>query len=244
MAQRTNWFIKMAIKTFTYQGFEELFVEAANLNEAAAKIEAVGAVTELRHQPIFTAEEMEMAKTLAKVDGIKEGYEQAKKDFEEEKLKSADTDKARTLELIEKINFEISVLNFRGQTAKQKFMEKIGQLALGIAKKVCGSISDQVIEKEISAIINESVGKLDTIKGVKIYLNQQNALNLNDKFTQGTVNVDENMQLGEFRIEWQNGFAERDVKKLWKTIEEICGRHSSLEENETKQEIKQETNNN
>ena len=100
---------------------------------------------------------------------------------------------------------------------------------------------DQAIEAGISAIIKESIGKLGTADKINIYLNPKNSNALNGKFTGATVSVDEKLELGDFRLEWHNGFAERDVKNLWETVGEICSRHSFLEENNlTEQQTKGE----
>lgn len=222
----------MNVRSFTYQGFESGSHDVAANTQ---KLELKPIVQEqevIAPRPMFTTEDMELAKTLAREEGIREGAEAAKKQFEQEKLTADAQSKAAAEQAITGINLQLQALLAESQANKQKFSDRMGQLALSIAQKVCGDVSAKIVEEQIANIIKESLEKIDSKDEVKIFVNNENVQHLNDKFTGAAVNGDQKMQAGDFRIEWKNGFAERDIKKLWKSIGEICSRHSSLEENE------------
>jgi len=217
----------MNVRSFTYEGFE-LGKAPIEVLEMPKHVPIAAPAP----RPMFTTEEIELAKTLAREEGTREGYEKAKAEFDEKQTGIEAVEKAASEQLAQNISLQLTVLADESRTSKQKFSERMGQLALEIARKVSGDVEDSVVEAGISAIIKESVGKLDADDRINIYLSAKNSESLNDKFTGATVSVDEKMESGDFRIEWNNGYAERDVKKLWKAISEICSRHSSLEENE------------
>ncbi len=222
----------MNVKSFTYQGFESDVLSQVQTYEAP-KLAPVPAPAP---RPMFTTEEIELAKTLAREEGMREGYDKAKNELDEKLAGVEAAEKAALDKLVENIGVQLTVMAQESTNNKHKFSERLGQLALSIARKVSGDVADKAIEAGIAEIIKESVGKLDSNDKINVYLSAKNSTALNDKFTGAAVSVDDKMEAGDFRIEWQNGFAERDVKKLWESISEICGRHSSLEEEETKQE--------
>ena len=227
----------MNVRSYNYEGFD--FAAKAIESFDAPKAAHIP-IQAPAPRPMFTTEDVELAKSLAREEGIREGQEHAKKQYEEEKNSSEAQIALTSAQALEKINAKLAELSEESESSRARFSERVGQLALAIAQKVCGDVSTEIIEKQISVIINESVARLDGADKIKIHLNAKNAAHLNNKFTIGEVVEDEKMQLGDFRIEWQNGFAQRDVKKLWQSISEICSRQSSLEENEP-EELQEQT---
>lgn len=224
----------MNVKTFTYQGFDSELPTMQAFDAPSAVLAPVAAPAP---RPMFTTEDMELAKTLAREEGAREAYEKAKKEFDDKQASAEAAEQQIIGQLLQNINIQMQVMIDEAKNSKQKFSDRLAQLALSIAEKVSGDVvADKTVEAGIAVIIKESIGKLDQDEKINIYLNAKNAAALNDKFTPHAVIVDENLQPGDFRVEWNNGYAERDVKKLWKSISEICSRHSSLEENETEEQ--------
>jgi flagellar biosynthesis/type III secretory pathway protein FliH len=229
----------MNIKAFTYEifgDFEDVaFTENApkkSLGEVAPEVKAEVAPEVIA--PTFSQEEVEMAKNLAREEGIRQGYEEARIKFEEDK-KAND---AKATELLDKLNFQIAGLAKQNEQKKKNTTDEIAKIAFSIAKTVCGKMPNQYIEEEIRSIINQSLEKFDRGEKVKIWLNPKNAADLNDKFTHAELNSDEGLELGDFRIEWNNGFAERNMKKLWEEVEATISRHSSFDEEQFNEETK------
>lgn len=222
----------MNIRAFTYEAlgdFEAVgFVESAprkSNKEVVAEEVKVEEIPEIV-VPTFSQEELDLAKSLAREEGLRQGYDEAKAKFEEDK-KASDT---KTSELLDKLNFQIATLAKQSEQKKKTTTDEIAKIAFSIAKSVCSKVPNQYIEEEIHSIINQSLDKFDRGEKVKIWLNPKNAADLNDKFTHAELNSDEGLELGDFRIEWTNGFAERNMKKLWEEVEATIGRHSVFDE--------------
>lgn len=225
----------MNIRAFTYEalgGFEEVgFVESAPKKSAKDIVPEEVRIEEVPEiiVPTFSQEDIDLAKSLALEEGIRQGYDEAKARFEADKKEA----EIKTSELLEKLNFQIAALAKNSEQNKKNTTDEIAKIAFAIAKSVCSKVPNQYIEEEIHSIINQSLDKFDRGEKVKIWLNPKNAADLNDKFTHAELNSDESLELGDFRIEWSNGFAQRSIKKLWEEVETVINRHSSFDE-ETK----------
>ncbi len=224
----------MNIRAFTYEHFES-FTDAdfgESLHEMREAV-ATGKIIppemkpeippETQPEPSFTQQELEIAKSLAREEGIREGLEQAKKKYEEEKLANDN----KTNEVLDKLNLLIASMIDSVEQRKQKTTEQIARISFAIAKSVCGRLPEDVVQAEIQSVIDESLKKFDRKEPIKIWLNPKNVADLNDKFTQAEVNGDEVLEPGDFRIEWNNGFAHRSLKKLWNEVEATISRHST-----------------
>jgi flagellar biosynthesis/type III secretory pathway protein FliH len=58
-----------------------------------------------------------------------------------------------------------------------------------------------------------------------LFLAPKNFEELKQKFTHLDVEIDETIELGDFKITWQNGYLEKDTAKIWQQIEGLFDNH-------------------
>ena len=218
-----------SVKNFTYQGFDDFNV--APIVAVVIPQPEIAEFTAPVSQPIFTVEDMELAKTLARDEGVQMGRKEAEKDFAAGVTAAEVEEEVRIADLLEKINIQLMELNLKSAVSNEKLINETSEVAISIAKKVCGKITLGMLESDVGVLIEELKDKLGDNEIVNIFLHPENFAELNSKFTNASLNMDEKIAVGDFRVEWKNGFAEKNLVNLWKTIEEVCSRHSAVEEN-------------
>ena len=236
---------QMNIRQFTYEIFDGVASKAniagsyiADSMLSKTKQEATNIQPELVEQappvPTFSAEELELAKVLAKEEGINAGYEQAKKQFEEQRAEK----ETKLAEVINGLASEISRINTEMETRRDLLTREMADLALSLARQICDNLPVDTLSTQLESLIKESLATLEGGQKIKITLNPRNAAELNNKFTGAELKTEEGMALGDFRIEWQNGYLERDTKKLWGNMESLLSKHfakNETTENNTQQ---------
>ncbi len=238
----------MNIKQFTYEIFDGV-ANTANIAgsyiaesfKSKSRQDATGTQTEEVIEqappaaPTFSAEELEVAKGLAREEGITQGYEQAKKQFEEKQVEK----ETKISELLAGLGAEISRIGAEIESRKEVLTRDLADLAVSLARQICNNLPEETIKSQMESLIKESLATLDDGQKVKITLSPNNAQELNGKFTGAELKTDESLANGDFRIEWQNGYLERDTKKLWSNMEGILSKHfannKTIENNNTEQ---------
>ena len=228
----------MNIRQFTYEIFDGV-ANTANIagsyitesfkskKQEATNIQPEQALEQAPPQaPTFSAEELEVARNLAREEGISQGYDQAKKQFEERQA-AADT---RLGELVNNLGAEIQRISGEVETRKNLLSRDFADLALSLAKQICENLPEATLTVQLESLIKESLATLDEGQKIKITVNPKNAAELNGKFTGVELKTAEELAPGDFRIEWQNGYLERDTKKLWGNMEQILSKHFATTE--------------
>lgn len=117
----------------------------------------------------------------------------------------------------------------RHQALLKTQCEELSQLVMVMARKVAGDAMNAVPHAAVESMIAECLGML--VRQPKIILTLhpdiqpliaerlQRALDQVDAQCELMLNADDSMQLGEGKLEWQDGMAERNLTRLWSQIE-------------------------
>jgi len=214
------------IKPFFYEVLDG-FASAGGIISAKLPKEVVAEEKEQEQElapplaPTFSLEELEIAKNLAHEEGISKGYADAKAAFEREQEEK----NTKLSELTAKLLEQVALMNEQIRQRQSLLSKEFADMAISAAKIVCNNIDESTYSGQLEGYIKQSLEQASDAGNIKIFLNPKNATELNDKFTGMAVNANEEIAIGDFRIEWQNGYSERDTSKIWEGLEQIMTKH-------------------
>lgn len=221
----------MHIKKYTYEGFDfdEALADAApvvNDNKPKeitpeAKPESV---KEVAPPAIYTEEQMQKAKELAKNEGINLGQEQARAQFLDSEAKKMES----LLAIANKIEQKVAQIASETEQKILGLTENLLPLAVAAAKKANPN--------NLEEFIAEYLKKLSSKEKIQIFVSPQNADMLIGKFANTDVMADENLHNADFKIMWNGGYAERNLQEIWQEIENIL-RNETKTNNNKREEV-------
>jgi len=219
------------IKPFFYEvldGFASASgIISGNANNDKAPATLVGVNKEEEQEPApppaptFSAEELEVAKNLAHEEGITKGYADAKAAFEREQEEK----NTKLNELTSKLLEQVAIMNEQIKQRQSLLTKEFADMAISAAKTICKNLDESVYSEQLEGYVKQALEQASDASNIKIFLNPKNAAELNDKFTGMAVNAKEEIAIGDFRIEWQNGYSERDTGKIWEGLEQVMAKH-------------------
>ena len=178
--------------------------------------------------PSFSEQELEAARAEAYVEGLAKGKEEAQttidyaKNAREEVLALAVNSLAGSLE---------QALE-RRKEEQAKTQADMAKLALMMAQKIAGNAMEDMPLAAIQPMVEDCLNMLGSEERVKISLHPdlvemlQEKLALSPSSSKQIVDVVGNPELavGDCRIEWHGGKAERNTAALWKEMEAVIAR--------------------
>lgn len=255
----------MNIKQFTYEIFDSLTHGGSKAGSFVTDLKSkrqdannIQPGTDEQAPPqaqTFSADEVELAKNLAREEGISQGYAQAKKQAEEQNAEK----ETKIASVVAALATEIERVNNKIDERKSLLTAEFSDIAVSLAKQICNNLPSDAMLTQTQSLIKEALDSLDDSQRIKITLSPKNAAELNGKFTGVELKPLAEIAEGDFRIEWQNGYLERDTQKLWDNMQAVLSKHfakthtgekietvSQVEavketKPEIKEEIKQET---
>lgn len=210
----------MQVKKFIYEyldiGEAGILASGNNDNRPVLEADLVPDVPFVDNtpKPVYTEEEMQLGKNLSKDEGIRMGQELAKSQFLDSEAKKTE----ELMALVQKLEAQIAETTAETQGKVSGLVEKLKIVALAAAKKVTGAEGNAEL---LEGYIGEQLKKLSSKGEMKIIVNPASADLLAGKFKAAQVTADENVTAGDFRIEWDGGFAERNADAIWKEVEDI-----------------------
>lgn len=196
-------------------------VTEQNPQSPEGEIASEAPVVEEPAAPSFSEEEMEMAKKLAKEEGLREGEQagiQKAKAEQDEKVAKELADVSR---ILQSLNGEIAKIEVQISEAAQKFEQESIALAFAVAKKASNvNLSEQSVQ-EIEEQVRQHLEKVTTTEKPKLIVHPGVADFLSDKLTSCEVVKDGELQVDDFKLDWSAGFAEKKIDSLWKEIAQI-----------------------
>lgn len=195
-------------------------VPEASLNAAVAEVAqdvAAEPVAEEIIAPSFSEEEMELAKKLAKEEGIREGIAQANEQFD----KAATEAQTKANDLLGKINSQLPLLAKSLSENYENIQKASINLAHRISKKTLGEKQAEAIAEEIETEIRDALKKISDKDGLKLVVNSELFEQFEGKFNDIELAADEAILPTDFKIEWQNGFAQKKTDVIWEEIDQI-----------------------
>lgn len=228
-----------AIQPFAFQTFSDRTVNLDRLKEPTAPAvqaeEPASAPIEenvLPPEPVFTAAELETAQKKGHDAGFNEGFTLAQNQARTEAVEREESIRA----LLARIAEETAALPARYQSFLEQSSQKIGTLALAIARQVAGDALKQDPSAEIMRMATELLAaELGTAR-VVITVSNQVVVELRRRLeawqeTQDSpleivLTGDAAMEAGDCRIDWGEGVAERSADSIWKEMTRLVSASS------------------
>lgn len=193
----------------------ESTAEVKNAQKLAEKI-----AEEVKPSFNFSEEELEALKKKVFAEGKLIGAEEVRQ--EQEKAKAAET--VRIEELLQKMNAAIAGESVKAQVRNDEIATKLVVLAFAAAKKAVGELG-AAGEAKIENYISQALKNITPDHEAKILLNAQTAEKLQKRLEGkefgAKVVVDDSIMPNDFKIVWNNGYAERKLDELWKEIGQV-----------------------
>lgn len=178
--------------------------------------------------PGFTEEEMQAARDAAFEEGHQKGLEEGRKSAWDEAMLSVEKQQADTLEKIASLLKEMEP--FCQKVSAQAF-ETAVEFAFAVCKKILPALNKRDGLNEIRALLEQNFRFLKEEPKISIRLNPALADPIKQYIAQivikesypGKIAVirDENIALGDCRIEWKNGGLERNTQDILNQTEEL-----------------------
>lgn len=168
----------------------------------------------------------------ARKEGYDEGYKEASAAIEAQHDKETEKREEAIKSLLEVIANRITLAAEEQIAYRDSKQKVLGQLAVAVARKVAGDAVKSDPQIEVEAILKECMPLVVNEARLTIVVSEKlrDALKLKlDSLRQllpgftGDLVVEANADMGEAdcRVEWKNGYAERDTEKLWNEIQTI-----------------------
>lgn len=218
---------KLHHKPFVFKDFSEKAPLRQNNAQHPAEQTQPEPIPQEPVAPSFSEEELQAARREAEEIGRKKGYQDAKREWDEVTL----AHEAQLITLLESLTARLN-----GEIAGQEKLRNsqradLANIVLMIARKLVGNAVDNQPISTIEPMIKECLLMLTGEAKLAITVN----LELKEPLTkylaamqrEGQVIdiiADEHMHIGDCRIQWPGGKAERSQEALWKEMEQIVMR--------------------
>lgn len=212
-------------KPFVFQEFSDAAPAAAQ--KTAEQRVAMPVEPQEPVAPSFSEEELQAAQKEAEVIGRRKGYEDAKREWDEKTL----AHETQLIALLEGLTAQMDAELATQEKQRQNQRADMANIVLMIARKLVANALDSQPIGSVEPMINDCLamlageGKLTIL--VSAELQQPLVEWLGRVHRQGQVIevvADPQMQVGDCRIEWPGGKAERSQDALWKEMEKIVER--------------------
>ena len=240
-AKRTNWFTNQmtAVKKFMFETvFEDTAPPDPDVPPVAEETEEEEAEPE-EIVPTFSEEDLEAAR--------KEGFQSGKEEGLNASLDSIERQVSATLG-----NMETEVTRLIDEQVKsnQELTHLALSVAVSIARKMLPEMASRNALAEIERVLEEVLPRLIDEPRITIRIHgdvesevksRLETLISNTGFTgQVVVSADNGLEIGDCRLEWSCGGAERNTAALWQEIDSIVARNFDQELVSQAQEVDQE----
>jgi flagellar assembly protein FliH len=212
-------------------------VEPKQIDAAPAEMEALPppaeeavAVEEAEPVPTFSEEELEQARAEAFAAGREEGLRDAMGQAER-----------RVADALDMIGIRLAHLMDGLEAANRAATASAVAVAAGIARKLLPELARHGAAEEVVAVVGEAMERVIEEPRIVVRVDAENHPVLEERLAklaeikgyEGRLLVvaEASLALGDCRIEWSNGGAERDMAALWNEIDRVIERN--LTEGET-----------
>ena len=195
--------------------------------------------------PTFSEEELKKTKD----EGYRQGYSEGKEAGRNE----ANTKQAElaqhTSKMVQQLCSEVSAMGERHQAAFRQQCSEVSKLVIAAARQVAGEAMDKAPIAAIETMINQCLHVMIEEPRVTLHVHPDLAESAEKEIKQRLkqagydgaiiIETDENIALGDGRIDWRNGSAERSQDKIWHEIERIIQQFQFGEVSKQPESIKQ-----
>jgi flagellar assembly protein FliH len=178
--------------------------------------------------PAITEKDLAAARSEAQAAGYREGYAAAQGKFNKEAAAREDAIKS----LLEIIANRITIAAETHATSMKEREDLMARLTLAAARKVAGEAIKREPFAAVQSLLHETLNLVADESQVTVVVSSALAAGLKQRIDMlkpmlggfsGELKVEEDPHLldQDCRVEWGNGFAERNTDALWKEIEGI-----------------------
>lgn len=211
-------------KPFVFQDFSETLPMRQS---SKAEAEPAPVQPEEPAPPSFSEEELSAAQREAEAIGRQKGYEDAKREWDEQAMAR----EVQLLTLLENLTARLDVELAGQEQLRTSQRADMANIVLMIARKLVGSAMESQPLGAIEPIVNECLTMLageaklaiEVCTDLKAPLEKYVAT-LQRQGQALEIIADAQMQAGDCRIQWPGGKAERNQEALWQEMEKIVMR--------------------
>ena len=214
--------------------FDTIFDE---LDPILPEIEDISHATEADNEEQLAAEiEDTPPKTYSETDiaaARKEGFDEGKKLGANEIL---NTNEKILIDTLDAIANDIAIIQLEQKEVNQEISVNAARLAFAIVSKFFPKLNEQTAIDEINSVVTTVLGRLLGDLDIIIKVNPSISSELSDKLGSQShqnsnekklsVISEEKIDVGDCKIEWLNGSAERNLNTLIEEIDEIILQNS------------------
>ena len=171
---------------------------------------------------------LQTVKMEAEKQAYKNGYDAAKAEISVE----TKTQEEAIKNILETLSNRITLAAEDNKKQLDSQQEKLTQISLAIAKKVAGDALKNEPYNNIKMVVKECLGLIIDEPKIVIGVSAQFAVGLKQRVDNlrislqgfnGDIIIEENPNIADYdaRVEWKNGFAERNTDAIWKEIEQV-----------------------
>lgn len=224
--QQNFHYKEFKLKDFSAPEPEKTFVPAH-----FPKIEEAASAEMIEPQPqTFSEEEIESARTIAFEEGRQQGRKEAEAALDTSSLQQQQVVTALLSDVLSRLDEEMSAAH----AAREQQRKEVGTLVLLLAKKLAGNALTAQPLGAVEPMINDCLGmltgetKLSIAVAPALVEPMQHYVASHRREGQALeVVADASLQIGDCRIQWPGGKAERNHEAIWRDIETIITRTMS-----------------
>ncbi len=237
----------MQIQPFNFAGLHDF------RKPAEPKIEEVEEVSEEKPEeaappppPTFSEEQLEAAKKEVRDQAYQEGVQAGLQQAENEQVK-----RARSIEhMLDDTVRKAAQLQADYERVLESQVNELGRFILAIARKVAGDAlkddSATMVEAMVQGLLPVVMDQPRLVLHVHEDIAEEIACRVSEKLEKAgyegdfDVRPDANLPASDAKLEWGNGFGERDTEKMWHEIEAVLAHMDMRELLAKANEIEQE----
>ncbi|MBI5163513.1 MAG: flagellar assembly protein FliH [Magnetospirillum sp.] len=173
--------------------------------------------------PTFTEEELALARDLAFDEGRRAGL-----------AEGAESTERQIATALGMIAGHFDTLQARQEEANDTAQRNAARVALAVVKKMLPAACEQYAFDEVTRVVEEVVGHILDEPRIIVRVAQALAEPVRERLeavAEGhgfegrvVVQADERLAVGDCRVEWTDGGAERDQARLWQEVETVVER--------------------
>lgn len=174
----------------------------------------------------FTEEEVAEKENKARTEGYEAGYQQAKNEQQEERNR-----------LLAEINNRLMLLSADNEAQNQKADNQVIMLSREVIHKLVPVIEEQEAQQLVTEFLEKNFSQFKNESRLAFYFHPEalpyiqeeiaRLANIHDYEGKISLHKDDNMQISDCRIEWENGGVERNSAQMLDKIDNIYEANTS-----------------
>jgi len=225
--------ITARVQRFSFNPFDEKEVKTPVMPENKKPSPEITAETPPPPAPVFSQADIDSARSEARAEGYREGTAATQASYAKEEVAQAEAMHS----LLEVISNRITLAAESHSLHLKQQHDVIGKLVIAVAKKLAGEALKREPYANVEALLRECMGLITGEPKITVAVSAAKSEGLRQRIDmlkpilqgfEGEVLVSEDTALGDqdCRVEWKNGYGERNATQIWSDIEAIIAKTS------------------